>query len=177
MKNTNKKGTVSVRHLTTAAIIAALYVVFTGLSAALGLASGAIQVRLSEALTVLPYFTPAAVPGVTVGCLLANLLTPVGPWDIFGGSLITLIAAFLTFLIGKFIKNTPLKLILGGIFPVFLNSLGIPLIIIFAGGVKLSYPFLVFSMTLTQLAWVYGLGVPLYLGINSLKKRQISAFE
>ncbi len=58
-----------------AAMIAALYIVLTGLAAGFDLASGAIQVRFSEVLTILPFFTPAAIPGVTIGCLLANILT------------------------------------------------------------------------------------------------------
>ena len=64
--------------LTQAALIAALYVVLTLVAAMLGLASGTIQVRLSEALTILPALTPAAIPGVFVGCLLGNLLS--GPF-------------------------------------------------------------------------------------------------
>ena len=85
----NKK----VLFLTQAAMIAALYVVLTFIANAFGLASGVIQVRLSEALTVLPFFTPAAVPGLYVGCLLANLLTGGCLLDILVGSLATLIGA------------------------------------------------------------------------------------
>ena len=58
-----------------AAVIAALYVVLTFVANALGLASHTIQVRFSEALCILPVFTPAAIPGLWIGCLLANLLT------------------------------------------------------------------------------------------------------
>ena len=61
-------------------VIAALYVVLTIIAAALGIASGAIQVRLSEALTILPVFTAAAVPGLTVGCVVANLITGCAAW-------------------------------------------------------------------------------------------------
>lgn len=97
--NMKKKSTVSVRYLTTAAIIAALYVVLTFLSAAFGLASGVIQLRLSEALTVLPFFTSAAVPGVTIGCFLANLFTGAPIYDVIFGTFATLLgvlgAAFL----------------------------------------------------------------------------------
>lgn len=63
------------RFLTQSALIAALYVALTFVSAVMGMASGAIQLRLSEALTILPVFTPAAVPGLFIGCLAANLLT------------------------------------------------------------------------------------------------------
>ncbi|MFA5561999.1 MAG: QueT transporter family protein [Eubacteriales bacterium] len=79
--------------LTQAAAVAALYVALTYLSFLLGLANGAVQLRLSEALCVLPFLTPAAVPGLFVGCLLANLLTGCAPWDILLGSLATLAGA------------------------------------------------------------------------------------
>ncbi|MBQ9942162.1 MAG: QueT transporter family protein [Christensenellaceae bacterium] len=84
------------RSLTHGALIAALYVALTRLAQLLGLASGAIQVRFSEALTVLPYFTAAAVPGLTVGCLLANILTGCALWDVVFGTLATLLGAVLT---------------------------------------------------------------------------------
>ena len=67
----NKK----VLFLTQAAVIAAIYVVLTIFISAFNLASGAIQVRISEALTILPFFTPAAIPGLAIGCLLSNLPT------------------------------------------------------------------------------------------------------
>ena len=85
----NKK----VLFLTHAAMIAALYVVLTFISNAFGLASGAIQVRLSEALIILPVFTPAAIPGLYIGCLLSNLLCGGCLLDILLGSLATLIGA------------------------------------------------------------------------------------
>ncbi|MBQ3590734.1 MAG: QueT transporter family protein, partial [Clostridia bacterium] len=69
MKNT------SIRFLVRSAMIAALYVALTLVSAMLGMSSGAVQIRLAEALCVLPVFTAAAIPGVTVGCFIANLLT------------------------------------------------------------------------------------------------------
>jgi len=81
--------------LSQSAVIAALYVVLTFVSALMGLASGAIQVRLSEALCVLPCFTAAAVPGLFVGCIIANLLTGCALWDVVFGSLATLIGAVL----------------------------------------------------------------------------------
>ncbi len=76
-----------------AALIAALYVVLTFVSNAFGMASGAVQVRISEALTILPFFTPAAVPGVTIGCLLSNLFTGCAPLDILFGTCATLLGA------------------------------------------------------------------------------------
>ena len=86
----NKK----VLFLTQAAMIAALYVVLTLTANLFGLASGVIQIRLSEMLAVLPVFTPAAVPGLFIGCLLSNLLTGCCILDIVMGSLATLLGAF-----------------------------------------------------------------------------------
>lgn len=94
--------------LCTAAIIAALYVVLTFVSMALGLDKNAIQVRFSEALIVLAYFTPAAVPGLYVGCLLANILTGCAALDILIGPLATLIGALGAYLIGR-MKNEGLS--------------------------------------------------------------------
>ncbi len=86
------------------ALIAALYVALTYLSALMGLDKGAVQLRLSEALVVLAFVTPAAVPGLTVGCLLANLLTGGAPLDLILGPLATLAGAMGAFLLGR-LKN------------------------------------------------------------------------
>ena len=86
----NKKQTYFVA---VAGITAALYVALTFLSSAVGLASGAIQFRLSEALTVLPFFTPAAIPGLAIGCLLANYLTGCVFSDVICCTIATLIGA------------------------------------------------------------------------------------
>lgn len=84
-----------------AALIAAIYVVLTYFISAFNLASGAIQVRVSEALTILPFFTPAAIPGLFIGCLLANLLTGAAIYDVVFGSLATLLGAVGTYLLRK----------------------------------------------------------------------------
>lgn len=83
----------NVQYLTTAAILAALYVALNWVSGMFGLASGVIQFRLSEVLTALVYFTPAAVPGVTIGCFLGNLLTGACLLDVVFGSVATLLGA------------------------------------------------------------------------------------
>ena len=82
-----------VTFITHAAIIAALYVLLTLIANALGLANFAIQVRFSEALTILPLFTSAAIPGLYVGCLLSNILTGCIAWDILFGPIATLLGA------------------------------------------------------------------------------------
>ena len=114
--------------LANAGMIAALYVVLTYVANLAGLASGAIQVRLSEALTILPVFTAAAVPGLTVGCVLANLLTGCAAWDVVFGSLATLIGAIGT----RLLKDKPL---LAWIPPVVSNAVIVPVILMKVYGV------------------------------------------
>jgi uncharacterized membrane protein len=116
------------RDLAMGGLIAALYVVLTFLAQALGLASGAIQVRISESLCLLPCLMPGAVPGLAVGCVLANLLTGCAPWDVVFGSLATLIGAVGTRLMRK-------KPMLSWIPPVLSNTLIVPLVLMRVYGV------------------------------------------
>ena len=97
---------ISLTSLVQAAMIAAVYVVLTLLANALGLANYVIQVRFSEALTVLPFFMPAAVPGLFAGCILSNILTGCMPLDIVFGSLATLFGAFGTYALGRISRKT-----------------------------------------------------------------------
>ncbi len=112
------------KYITQAAFIAALYVVLTYISALLGISSGIIQCRFSEALCVLPAFFPSAVPGLFAGCLIANFLTGAALPDIIFGSLATLIGAFFT-------KKLSKKPYLASIPPVLANTLIIPFILAF----------------------------------------------
>ncbi|MDO4293666.1 MAG: QueT transporter family protein [Eubacteriales bacterium] len=131
----NKK----VLYLTQAAMIAALYVVLTLLANALGLASGSIQVRFSEALTVLPFLTPAAIPGLFIGCLLANFVTGALLPDIIFGSLATLIGALGTWALGRLLVKRPEKKMLltwlSPLPPIIANGLIIPPVLKYAYGV------------------------------------------
>lgn len=86
----------SVRDLTLAAVVAALYVVMGYFGNIFGLTFGSVQIRFAEALTVLPFLYPATAPGLVIGCLITNLLSPYGPVDIIFGTLATAIAAWLT---------------------------------------------------------------------------------
>lgn len=124
----NNKESKKVLLLVQAAMIAALYVVLTFIANALGLASQAIQVRFSEALTILPYFTPAAIPGLFVGCLLSNILTGCAIPDIIFGSLATLIGAILTRILrkNKWLAPAP---------PIAANALVVPFVLLYAYGV------------------------------------------
>ena len=125
--------------LTNAGMIAALYVVLTVLAAQFNLANGAIQVRFSEALTILPVFTVAAVPGLTVGCILANLLTGCATWDVVFGSLATLIGAVGT----RLLRQRPL---LAWIPPVISNAAIVPVILMKVYGVEDAWWFLVLTV-------------------------------
>ena len=115
--------------LTKAAIIAALYVVLTMLANALGLANFAIQVRFSEALTILPVFTAAAVPGLFVGCIISNVISGGVIWDVIFGSLATLIGAVLTYALRKhrFLAYLP---------PIISNALIVPFVLVYAYGIE-----------------------------------------
>lgn len=88
-----------------AGIIAALYVGLSLVSAAFGLSSGLVQLRLSEALCVLAFFTPAAIPGLFLGCFLTNVITGAVVLDVIAGSLATLAGAIGTYLIGRFLAK------------------------------------------------------------------------
>ena len=86
----------SARRLALSGIIAAVYTVLSLLSSVFGIAYGPIQCRFSEALTVLPFLLPEAVPGLFIGCIVTNLMSTVGPLDLIFGSLATLLAALWT---------------------------------------------------------------------------------
>lgn len=111
-----KKGTV---YTVQAALIAAIYAALT--YAVAPLSFGATQFRISEALTVLPVFTPAAIPGLAIGCIIANIGSPYGPIDILLGTVATVLAALATRLTRNIkIKNIPL---LSFIFPTVFNGI------------------------------------------------------
>lgn len=112
------KRTMTIRTISTGAVVAATYAVLTIWLAPISY--GPIQVRLSEALTVLPFVASASIWGLFLGCLIANIFGGLGPWDIFVGSLLTLVAATLTYLLRKTGKPwlAPLP-------PVVLNAFGV----------------------------------------------------
>ena len=143
-------------YLTQGAVIAAAYVALTYVSAAMGLASGAIQVRLSEVLTILPVFTPAAVPGLYIGCLLANLLTGCALWDVVFGSVATLLGAVGTYFIGR--KNKWLA----PVFPILANVLIVPPILMYVYGSPDSWPFLCLTVGIGEIVSCGILGLLLH---------------
>jgi len=136
-------------------VIAALYVVLTYIASIFGLASGVIQVRLSEALTILPTLTVAAVPGLTIGCVLANLLTGCAAWDVVFGSLATLIGAIGTWCLRK-------KPQLAWIPPVISNTVIVPIVLQKVYGVPDALWFLVLTVGAGELISCGLLGLMLY---------------
>ena len=156
------------KRLVRAGIIAALYTAIT--YALAPYAYGPLQIRPAEALCILPIFFIEAVPGLFVGCMLANLLSLYGVYDVVFGSITTLLAAILTFIIGRAFKDNIFSAIVGGIPPVVLNAVGIPLIIALTGAGMEVYFVLVGEFFLTQTIWIYALGIPLYFTVKRLRK-------
>ncbi len=157
-----------VRRLAEGAIIAALYVALTWVSSLPGLANAAIQVRLSEALCILAYFTPAAVPGMWVGCILANLTTGGMLWDIIFGSLATLLGALGGWCLGSAARalarrshsvGSTLCKILLPLPTVLSNTVIVPLLLIYVYSTEGALPFFMLTVGIGELlsAWCLGL--------------------
>ncbi len=157
------------KFVTQAGVIAALYVCFTLLTNALGLANGAIQVRFSEALTILPVFTPAAIPGLFVGCLISNILTGCIPYDIIFGSLATLLGAFGTYYIYKITK----KALLAPIAPIVANTIIVPLILTYAYQIPGGIPYFMLTVGFGEVISCGILGYLLYVVLNKYNIRKI----
>ncbi len=155
----NKK----VLFLTQAAMIAALYTVLTVFVSAFGLASGAIQVRISEALTILPYFTPAAIPGLFIGCLISNTITGCAIWDIVFGSLATLLGAVGTYLLRRFKWVAPFP-------PIIANTLIVPFVLSYVYGLPDSIPFLMLTVGIGEVLSCGILGMALLFALDRYKK-------
>lgn len=149
--------------LTQAGVIAALYVVLTLLANAFGLANYAIQVRFSEALTILPFFTPAAIPGIAIGCLISNIVTGCALPDIVFGTLASLIGAVGTFLLrrGKWFAPIP---------PIAANTVIVPFVLLYAYGIEPLW----FSFVTVGIGEIISCGVLGMLLLNVLSRyRQI----
>ena len=159
----NKKNSILLLDLTQGAMIAALYVVLTFIANLAGLASGVIQVRLSEALTILPVFTAAAVPGLAVGCVLANLLTGCAIWDVVFGSLATLIGAVGTRLLRG---QSPVLAVLP---PILSNIIIVPLVLQRVYGVEDAYWYLAMTVGAGEIISCGLLGLLLYRSLKNTK--------
>ena len=152
--------------LTQSAMIAAIYVVLTIVFRPFSF--GEIQVRIAEALTILPAFTPAAIPGLFVGCLIGNMLGGSILPDIVFGSLATLIGALFTYLLrkqNKFLAPLP---------PIVANTIIIPLILRHAYGINLPLPLTMLTVGIGEVISCGILGMILY---TTLKKYQYRIFR
>lgn len=138
-------------YLTQAALIAAIYTVLTMIAAGFDLASGAIQVRFSEALTIMPFFIPAAIPGLTIGCLLSNILTGCALPDIIFGTLATFLGAIGSYALRKnrFLCAVP---------PIVSNALIIPFVLTYAYHIPGGVPLFMLTVGLGELISCMGLG-------------------
>ena len=140
-------------------LIAALYTVLTVFVGAFGLANGAVQFRISEALCVLPFFTPAAIPGLTIGCLLSNLFTGCLWQDILFGTLATLIGAVGARCLKKVFWLVPLPTVVA-------NTVIVPFVLAYAYRVEGGLPFLMLTVGLGEILSAYVLGIVLLLALK-----------
>lgn len=167
MKNRTKEITL---YTTRGALIASMYVVLTLLSSALGLSSGVIQFRFSEALCILPLFMPEAVMGLFVGCLISNLIANGVIWDVIFGSLATLIGAIGTRLFVKL----PQKWKWAATLPTVLsNMIIVPLVLIYAYGAPDSYLFLMLTVGIGEIVCAGFGGVGLYYLLKKTAARYL----
>lgn len=151
-----------INFLTQAAMIAALYVVLTLAINAFGLASGAIQVRVSEALTILPYFTPAAIPGLFIGCLLSNTITGCALFDIIFGSIATLLGAVGTYLLRRHKWLSPVS-------PIIANTIIVPFVLSYVYGTPGTIPYLMLTVGIGEVLSCGVLGMVLLFALNKYR--------
>ncbi|MCH5339260.1 MAG: QueT transporter family protein [Acetatifactor sp.] len=167
-----------VLYIAHAAIIAALYVVLTEASAVLGLASSAIQIRFSEALTILPVFTPAAIPGLFVGCILANLLTGCVPLDVLFGSIATLLGAFGTYYLTHLKKTdntsfpvlTPWQRRLAPLPPIMANTLIVPFVLAYVYQIEGTIPYFMLTVGIGEVISCGILGLLLFQVLSHYRR-------
>lgn len=151
----------NINFLTQAAMIAAIYVVLTYVFAPFSF--GEVQVRIAEALTILPVFTPAAIPGLFVGCLIGNILSGAILPDIIFGSLATLIGAFFTYQLrdkNKFLAPLP---------PIAANTIVVPFVLRYGYGVALPIPFMMLTVGVGEVLSCGVLGMVLYFALRKYK--------
>ncbi|MDR1734853.1 MAG: QueT transporter family protein [Oscillospiraceae bacterium] len=146
------KAKPTLKFLTQAAVIAALYAALTVFLAPISY--GPVQFRVAEALTLLPVLTPAAIPGLAIGCVIANLASGYGMLDIVFGSLATLLAAVLSYFLRNMVVSKLRLPVLSAIPPVICNALIVPAVIVYAeyGSIAASPPAVYWTY-----AWQIGL--------------------
>lgn len=156
----------NIKQISTAGLIAALYVVLSLVF--LPISFGVYQVRIAEALTILPFLTPAAIPGLFIGCLLANIFGGMGWLDIVFGPLITLLASIATRYVYHLSKSNKYLFLIAPLPPVIFNAFGVSLYL--APLLGFNYWFSVQMVGVGELVACYLIGLPLLL---LLEKRKI----
>lgn len=155
------------KFLTISALITALYVALTAVSALLGIDKGVVQFRLSEALTVLPVLTPAAIPGLTLGCLVSNFAFGALPPDILFGTLATLLGALGTRLLGQ--KSEWLA----ALPPILSNTVIVPLVLKFAYRAEGTVPFFMLTVFVGQFVCCGILGLAFLRALPNRVRREL----
>lgn len=169
------KNFFTTKRICRAAVIAALYATLTIVIASIAYIGG--QCRLTEALTILPLFFPEAIPGLTIGCFIANLFTSGNlVLDLTLGTAATLLSSIVTYLAGRFVKNLPLKIILGELPPILFNAFIVPFTFLLVTELEELYWINVLSVGLGQLIAIAGLGTVLFFAIYGLRKKKVSVF-
>ena len=143
-----------------AAAIAAIYVVLTTIFAPLSF--GEVQIRFAEGLTVLPYFTPAAIPGLFIGCIIGNFFGGAIPIDILCGSIATLIGALLSYALRKYKLLVPLP-------PIAANTLIVPFVLYYGYGVNLPIPFMMLTVGVGEVISCGVIGLVLLFALDRYK--------
>ena len=149
------------KYLAEAAVIAAIYALLTIVLAPISY--GAVQVRISEALTVLPFFTPAAVQGLFVGCIAANIMSPYGLADLIFGSAASLIGAIGSYLLRKKPLLVPLA-------PVISNGIIVGAMLYYVYEVPLPLIVQMLYVALGEVVACYAIGYPLMKYLNKYKR-------
>ena len=149
--------------VTQAAMIAALYVVLTLIANAFGLANYAIQVRFSEGLTILPFFTPAAIPGLYAGCLISNILTGAMPQDVIFGSLATLLGAVGTYCLRKYKWLAPIP-------PIVANVIIVPYVLMYVYQFEGSLIYFMITVGIGEIISCGVIGMSLLLALEKYRK-------
>ena len=163
------KKTSNIMSLVTAAMIAALYVVLSFAISAFGLASGAIQIRVSEALTILPYFTASAIPGLAIGCLLFNLLSGAAILDVIFGTLATLLGAVASWFLGRAAKKLACMKFLVPVPPILANAFIVPWVLKTAYGLTDAYWYLVATVGIGEVISCGVLGLVLMYALLPIR--------
>ena len=152
-------------YITHTACIAAIYAALTIVMSLLGLDKGTIQLRISEALCILPVLMPAAVPGLFIGCFLSSLLTGAVIWDTVFGSIATLIGA----LGAALVRKLPDKLMFIATIPTILaNAAIIPFVLMYGYGIEGTYMVLMWPILVSEFICAGVLGTVIYYPTKSL---------